>query len=37
MSAQRPRGFGRIFRRPNRPDGDLWISYYSQGGEQRNP
>ena len=35
MSAQRPRGFGRIFRRPNRPDGDLWIAYYSHGGEQR--
>ena len=35
MSPQRPRGFGRIFRRPNQPNGDLWIAYYSHGGERR--
>src|SRR5262252_4271457 len=28
---RRPRGFGRVFRRPNRPDGHLWIYWYFQG------
>ncbi len=28
------RGLGRIFRRPNCPDGALWIAYYHDG-EQR--
>jgi len=28
---RRPRGFGRIFRRPNRPAGHLWIYWYFRG------
>lgn len=27
----RPRGFGGIYRRPNRPDGRLWIRWYHDG------
>jgi integrase len=28
---RRPRGFGAIYRRPNRPDGHLWIRWYHGG------
>jgi integrase len=28
---RRPRGFGYVYRRPNRPDGHLWIRWYHDG------